>query len=100
MTTGTRARNTIHTRRIGPGDTTAIEQASHILDVSFEEHDMMRAMNGDPGDIPGVGYWRSYAAVVTTAMDLEAWVGSLEPGPEGRVDCVMLVKPPGIVHGK
>lgn len=88
----------IYTRKITPQDSAAIDRASHILDVSFENHDMMRAMNGAPGDIPELGYWRSFAAVTTSAIDLEAWVGSVEPGE--RVDCVMLVKPPGIEHGK
>lgn len=87
----------MHIRKLDIHDSAGIDAASRVLDKSFEHHSMIVAMNGQPGELGELGYERSRAAVVTSILDLEAWVGGVG---EGAVDCVMLVKPPGVVHMK
>lgn len=74
-----------------------VAAAADTLTVSFADDDVTRALNGDDRDI---GRLRMLASVTTSVTDLEAYVANPDGTEAPAAGAVMLVKPPGIEHGK
>lgn len=75
-----------------------VKAAAKTLEVSFSTDDVTKALNGDD---PNIGALRMLASTTTAVMDLEAYVANPDGvDPEKAAGAVMLVKPPGVEHGK
>jgi len=71
-----------------------INPVAETLTLAFDDEIMLALDGGRNMDLKRA---RMRAAVTTCAIDLQCYVGHL-PGSK-EVDCVMLVKPPGLAHG-
>lgn len=75
-----------------------VKNAAKTLEVSFSTDDVTKALNGDD---PNIGGLRMLASTTTSVIDLEAYVANPDGvDPAEVAGAVMLMKQPGIEHGK
>jgi hypothetical protein len=81
-------------RRVTSTSSPDFEGACRSLPASFGGDHISQAINDGNTALEAA---RIRASITTTVLDLECYVASAEEG--GKVEGVMLVKPPGIAHG-